>query len=97
MVKIQIILDADVDDGDLTAKSPLMKILRVMSKEEDSQVKWYMENRERILEKEKEKRRVYAKEQYRKRKLNKETVESQINEVVLPVMPKDNVLRFDNL
>ena len=97
MVKIQIIIDADIDDGDMTARSPLMKILRVMSKEEDSQVKWYMENRERILEKEKEKRRIYAKEQYRKRKNNKETVESQLNDVIMPPMPKDNVLRFDNL
>lgn len=88
MVRIQITIDAEIDDNELKARSPLMKILKVLSKEEDAQVKWYMENRERILAADKERRDVFKAEKERRKK---EVVK---NEVVMPVPPADNVLRF---
>jgi hypothetical protein len=90
MVRIQITIDAEIDDDELKARSPLMKILKILSKEEDSQVKWYMENRERILAQEKDKREVFKAEKARRKKKD----EGAVNEVVYPVAPIDNVLRF---
>jgi len=90
MVRIQITIDAEIDDDELKARSPLMKILKILSKEEDSQVKWYMENRERILAQEKDKREVFKAEKARRKKKDEGTV----NEVVYPAAPIDNVLRF---
>jgi len=92
-MKIQIIIDAEIDDKDAKARSPLMKVLKAISKDTDSQVKWYMENRERILKEEKEKRALYAREQYQKRRVKK-VEELGINQVVMPEPPPDNILRF---
>jgi hypothetical protein len=74
-----------------------MRVLKALCKDSDAQVKWYNENRERILAQEREKRALYAKEQYAKRKAKKDEEALATNQVVLPEMPKDNVLRFDNL
>jgi uncharacterized protein YqeY len=90
-MKIQIIIDADIDSGELNARSPLMRILRMCAKDKDSQFSWYEANREKILAQEKEKRALYAREQYLKRKDKKEEVK---NVVVMPEFPADNVLRF---
>ena len=90
-MKIQIIIDADIDSGELNARSPLMRILRMCAKDKDSQFSWYEANREKILAQEKEKRALYAREQYLKRKDKKEEVK---NVVVMPELPADNVLRF---
>ena len=96
-MKIQIIMETEVEDEDLKARSPLMRILKILAKD-DARMEWYVENRDRILAQEKEKRALYAKEQYKKRRAKKIDEEScTVNEVVLPVMPSDNVLRFDNI
>jgi hypothetical protein len=90
-MKIQIIIDADIESGELNARSPLMRILRMCAKDKDSQFSWYEANREKILAQEKEKRALYAREQYLKRKDKKEETK---NVVVMPEFPADNVLRF---
>lgn len=90
-MKIQIIIDADIDSKELTPRSPLMRILKMCARDKDSQFSWYEANREKILAQEKEKRALYAKEMYLRRKGKKEEVK---NEVVLPEMPIDNILRF---
>jgi len=90
-MKIQIIIDADIDSGELNARSPLMRILRMCAKDKDSQFSWYEANREKILAQEKEKRALYAREQYLKRKEKKEDVK---NVVVMPEFPPDNILKF---
>jgi len=90
-MKIQIIIDADIESGELNARSPLMRILRMCAKDKDSQFSWYEANREKILAQEKEKRALYAREQYLKRKEKKEETK---NVVVMPEFPPDNVLRF---
>jgi len=90
-MKIQIIIDADIESGELNARSPLMRILRMCAKDKDSQFSWYEANREKILAQEKEKRALYAREQYLKRKDKKEETK---NVVVMPEFPPDNVLRF---
>ena len=79
-------IDIDVEDKALTARSPLMRVLKALCKDGDAQVKWYNENRA-----------LYAKEQYAKRKAKKEEEAIALNQIVMPEMPKDNVLRFDNL
>jgi hypothetical protein len=91
MVRIQITIDAELEDDELKARSPLMKILKVLSKEEDSQVKWYMENRDRILAQKKEERVVYKVEKAKRKKRE----EAPVNEIVYPVPPADNILRFN--
>jgi len=90
-MKIQIIIDADIESGELNARSPLMRILRMCAKDKDSQFSWYEANREKILAQEKEKRALYAREQYLKRKEKKEDVK---NVVVMPEFPPDNILKF---
>ena len=96
-MKIQIIMETEVEDEDMNPRSPLMRILKILAKD-DTRMQWYVENRDRILAQEKEKRALYAREQYQKRKSKKNT-QSVVNEVVNPamIMPQDNVLRFDNL
>ena len=96
-MKVQLMIDIDVEDKALTARSPLMRVLKALCKDGDAQVKWYNENRERILAVEREKRALYAKEQYAKRKAKKDEEALATNQVIMPEMPKDNVLRFDNL
>lgn len=91
-MKIQIIIDADVEKGELTARSPLMRILRMCAKDKESQFSWYEANRDRILAEEKEKRALYAREQYLKRKGKKE--DETKNVIVMPEPPPDNILRF---
>jgi hypothetical protein len=92
-MKVQIIIDADVENKDLKPRSPLIKILKAITKDNDAQVRWYDANRERILAEEKEKRALYARTQYEKRKAKKD--EEVKNVVVLPEMPIDNILRFN--
>jgi hypothetical protein len=92
-MKVQIIIDADVENKDLKPRSPLIKILKAITKDNDAQVRWYDANRERILAEEKEKRALYARTQYEKRKTKKD--EEVKNVVVLPEMPPDNILRFN--
>ena len=90
-MKIQIIIDADIDSKELTPRSPLMRILKMCARDKDSQFSWYEANREKILAQEKEKRALYAKEQYQKRKDKKEETK---NVVVMPEFPPDNILKF---
>ena len=90
-MKIQIIIDADIESGELNARSPLMRILRMCAKDKDSQFSWYEANREKILAQEKEKRALYAREQYLKRKEKKEEVK---NVVLMPEFPANNILTF---
>ena len=96
-MKIQITIDCDIADDELKSRSPLMKILRVLGRNEDKQVQWYMENRDRILKEDKERRSLYAKKKYREMKAAKAKTEgeAQGNVVVLPVAPVDNILMFD--
>lgn len=62
-----------------------MRILRILSKEEDYQTKWYSAHREEILAKEKEKRVIYN-----------EKKQKEVNEIVYePQFPVDNVLTFN--
>jgi hypothetical protein len=91
-MKIQIILDTELEPEDLHRRSPLMKILKVIAGDKDSQVTWYEANKDRILAQEKEKRAAYAREQYEKRKVKK--TEEHRNVVVMPDFPPDNVLKF---
>jgi hypothetical protein len=91
-MKVQIIIDADVEDKDMTSKSPIIKLLKSLTKENQAQVKWYQENRERILAEDKARRAAYAREQYEKRKVKK--TEEIKNIVVMPEPPADNILRF---
>jgi hypothetical protein len=98
MVKIQIIIDAEVKEEDMKASSPLMRILKIMNKQEDAQTKWYLNNRERILREEKQKRILFHRDQYEKRRLKKkEAIDEIIQHVEFPPMPADGILRFDNL
>jgi hypothetical protein len=92
-MKIQITIDTELDNEDLNRRSPLMKILKVIAGDKDSQVTWYEANRDRILLQEKEKRAAYAREQYEKRKVKK--AEEHKNIVVMPEPPADNILRFN--
>jgi len=96
-MRITVTIDAEIDDKDATNKSPLMKILKILGKSDDAQVKWYMENRDRILAEEKAKRASYAREQYQKRQSKKKEEANPVNQVVMPTMPPDNILRFDNV
>jgi len=91
-MKVQIIIDAEVDEKNMNTRSPLIKILKTLTKENTTHAKWYEENRERILAEEKAKRAAYAREQYEKRK-EKKTEEFK-NIVVMPEPPADNILRF---
>lgn len=91
-MKIQIIIDTELEHEDLSRRSPLMKILKIIAGDKDAQVTWYEANKERILAHEKEKRAAYAREQYMKRKGKKE--EEHKNIVVMPEPPADNILRF---
>ena len=70
-MKVQIIIDAEVEDKDLKDKSPVIKLLRSLTKSNETKVKWYEENKERILAEQKARRAAYAKEQYEKRKAKK--------------------------
>jgi len=105
MVKINITISAEVEDNELNSKSPLLRILRVLSKEEDPNVKWYMENRDRILAKEQEKRDLYNEvkhpdEPRQKRPYHRKTAIEKLPAVVqtvMPTPPADNILRFDKL
>ena len=93
-MKVQIVIEKEVDDKDtLGNRSPFMKILKLLTKDKETQVKWYMENRDRLLAEDKERRAAYAREQYHKRKAKKEEEENK-NSVVLPEMPVDNILTF---
>jgi hypothetical protein len=91
-MKVQIIIDAEVDEKNMNSRTPLMKILKTLTKENATQAKWYEDNRERILAEDKAKRAAYAREQYEKRKIKKN--EEAKNVVIMPEMPSDNVLRF---
>ena len=91
-MKIQIIIDADIDNKELTPRSPLMRILKMCARDKDSQFSWYEANRDKILAQEKEKRALYAREQYLKRKGKK--VEEVKNVVVMPEFPENNILTF---
>ena len=91
-MKIQIIIDTELDNENLTRRSPLMKILKAIAGDKDAQVTWYEAHREKILEHEKEKRAAYAREQYMKRKVKKE--EEHRNVVVMPEFPENNILTF---
>jgi len=59
-MKVRIEIDADVDESAARATGPLMRILRIMSGQVPYQVKWYQENKKRILAEDKERRRVAA-------------------------------------
>ena len=83
--KVKIEIEMDISNDHLTRLSPLMRLLRILGKEQDSQVKWYEENRERILAKETEKRQLYAK---------KHAKFADTNQVVMPTPPADNILKF---
>jgi hypothetical protein len=85
IAKVKIEIELNISNDQLTRRSPLMRLLRILGKEEDSQVKWYDENRERILAKETEKRQLYAK---------KHTKVVETNQVVMPTPPADNILKF---
>lgn len=91
-MKIQIVIDTEIEGNSLNARSPLIRILKMCAKDKDAQFSWYEANREKILAQEKEKRALYAKDQYEKRKVKKS--EETRNVVVMPEMPADNVLRF---
>lgn len=91
-MKVQIIIDAEVEDKDLKDKSPVIKLLRSLTKSNETKVKWYEENKERILAEQKARRAAYAKEQYEKRKAKK--AEEARNVIVMPEMPPDNILTF---
>jgi len=93
-MKIQIIIERDVDEKDTaSSRTPFMKILRILAKDNDSQVKWYMENRDRLIAEDKARRAAYAREQYQKRRVKKQEEEGK-NVVVMPEMPADNILTF---
>lgn len=99
MSNIKITIEAQLDDEELKPKHPIFKIMKILSKE-DTQVKWYAENRERILANDKERRSVYNREKYKERQARKKALVHEImtgNQVVMPDFPADNVLRFDNL
>lgn len=91
-MKIQIVIDTEIEGNSLNARSPLIRILKMCAKDKDAQFSWYEANREKILAQEKEKRALYAKDQYEKRKVKKS--EETRNVVIMPEMPADNVLRF---
>jgi len=91
-MKVQIIIDAEIEGSTLNARSPLIRILKMCAKDKDAQFSWYEVNREKVLAQEKEKRALYAKDQYEKRKVKK--AEENKNVIVMPEMPADNVLRF---
>jgi len=91
-MKVQIIVETDVEDKDVKPRSPLMKLLKAITRDQDAQVQWYDMNRERILEKEREKRAAYARDQYQKRKAKKQ--EEQGNVVIMPEFPENNILKF---
>ena len=57
-MKLRIEIDAEIDESAARATGPLMRILRIMSGQVPYQVKWYQENKERILAEDKERRRV---------------------------------------
>jgi len=96
-MKINIAIEAELDEKDVSSKTSLVKILKLIQKmkDESAQFKWYVDNRDRILSEEREKRALYAREQYAKRKQKKEAEDRGINQVVLPVPPADNILRFN--
>jgi hypothetical protein len=91
-MKIQIVIDTEIEGDTLNSRSPLIRILKMCAKDKDAQFSWYEANRDKILAQEKEKRALYAREQYLKRKGKKE--EETKNIVVMPEPPPDNVLRF---
>ena len=57
-MKVRIEIDADIDESAARATGPLMRILRIMSGQVPYQVKWYQDNKERILAEDKERRRL---------------------------------------
>jgi hypothetical protein len=91
-MKIQIVIDAEIEGDALNARSPLVRILKLCAKDKDAQFSWYEANREKILAQEKEKRALYAKDQYEKRKVKKS--EETRNVVVMPEFPEGNILKF---
>jgi len=91
-MKIQIIIDAEIEGSTLNARSPLIRILKMCAKDKDAQFSWYEANREKVLAQEKEKRALYAKDQYEKRKMKK--AEENKNIVVMPEFPENNILKF---
>jgi hypothetical protein len=91
-MKIQIVIDAEIEGDALNARSPLVRILKLCAKDKDAQFSWYEANREKILAQEKEKRALYAKDQYEKRKAKK--AEETRNVVVMPEFPEGNILKF---
>jgi hypothetical protein len=128
-MKVRIEIDADVDESAARATGPLMRILRIMSGQVPYQVKWYQENKERILAEDKERRRVaseakkevvvkqvvdiqtkraeraaYERERRAKRRAEKAHDKAQAKaaknavvapeNMVHPVPPPDNILRF---
>ena len=58
-MKIQLIIESDVSDS-LTSRSPIMRIIKILSGDsQTSAMKWYVANKDKILEESKEKTRVY--------------------------------------
>jgi RNA recognition motif-containing protein len=91
-MKVQILIETDVEDKDVKPRSPLMKLLKAITRDKDAQVEWYDLNRERILEKEKDRRAAYARDQYQKRKAKKQ--EEEGNVIIMPEFPENNILKF---
>jgi hypothetical protein len=91
-MKIQIVIDAEIEGDALNARSPLIRILKLCAKDKDAQFSWYEANREKILAQEKEKRALYAKDQYEKRKAKK--TDEHKNVVIMPEFPENNILKF---
>ena len=85
-MKIQIILECDVEDN-LTGKSPLIKLLKQFAgKPETPAVRWYSANKERLSQERKEKNKLY-------RQLQKIQPEEPVSEPVVEV--RNGVLKFD--
>jgi len=88
-MKMQIILECDVEDN-LTAKSPLIKLLKhIAGKNETPALRWYSANKERLSEENKEKNRLYRELKKIKPEEKTTTPISIVEEV------KDGILRFD--
>jgi len=88
-MKLQIILECDVEDN-LTAKSPLIKLLKQMTgKTESPALRWYSANKERLSEENKEKNRLYK----TLKKIKPE--EKPVEPVSVVEHIPDGILRFD--
>ena len=87
-MKLQIVLECDVEDN-LTAKSPLIKLLKqVAGKNETPALRWYAANKERLSEENKEKNKLY-------RALKKIQPEEKTEPVAVVEQTRDGILRFD--